>query len=92
MARGVHDVDLRIAVGDGGVLGQNGDTTLPLQIAGVHDTLHHLLVFPVDAALLEQGVHQGGLAVVNVGDDGYISQLGLLHGSIPPFISDKTKS
>ena len=35
--------------------------------------VHNLLVFPVDAALLEHLVHQGGLAVVHVGDNGDVS-------------------
>ena len=61
-------------VPDGGVLGQDGDAPLPLQVAGVHHPVHHLLVLPVDAALLEHLVHQGGLAVVDVGDDGNVSQ------------------
>ena len=33
----------------------------------------------VYAALLQHLVHQGGLAVVNVGDDGYVSQMFVLH-------------
>ena len=83
MARGVHDVDLGIAVPDGGILGQNGDAPLPLQIAGVHDAVHRLLVFPVHAALLEHLVHQRGLAVVDVGDDGYVSQFVVLQRKNP---------
>ena len=78
MARGVHNVDLGVAVLDGGVLGQDGDAPLPLQVVGVHDPLHRLLVLPVHAALLEHLVHQGGLAVVHVGDNGYVSQFFVL--------------
>ena len=33
----VHDVDLDVVIEDGGVLGQNGDAALALQIVGVHD-------------------------------------------------------
>ena len=58
----------------GGILGQNGNAALTLQIARVHHAVHHGLVLAVDAALLEHFVHQGGLAVVDVGDDGNISQ------------------
>ena len=79
VARGVHHVDLHVLVADGGVLGQDGDAPLPLQVAGVHDPVHHFLVLPVDAALLEHLVHQRGLAVVNVGDDGDVSQMFILH-------------
>ena len=78
MARGIHDVDLGVAVLDGGVLGQNGDTALTLQVVGVHDALHRLLVLAVHAALLEHLVHQRGLAVVDVGDNGHVSQFFVL--------------
>ena len=33
------------------------------------------LVFPEYAALLEHLVHQGGLAMVNVGDDGNVADI-----------------
>ena len=74
VARSVHDIDLGIAVLDGGILGQDGDAALTLKVAGVHDPVHHLLILAVDAALLQHLVHQGGLAVVYVGDDGDVSQ------------------
>ena len=74
VARRVDDIDLHVAILNGGVLGQNGDAALPLQVAGVHDPVLDFLVFPESAALLEHLVHEGGLAVVNVGDDGDISQ------------------
>ena len=83
MARGVHNVDLGVAVLDGGVLGQDGDAPLTLQIVGVHDPLHRLLVLAVHAALLEHLVHQGGLAVVHVGDNGYVSQFFVLQRKNP---------
>ena len=73
VTRGVHDVDLVVLIMHGSVLCQNGDAALPLQIAGVHDPLHGGLIFPVNAALLEHFVHQRGLAVVNVGDDGNVA-------------------
>ena len=73
VAGGIHDVDLHILVTDGGVLRQNGDATLPLQITGVHDSVHGGLIFPVNAALLQHFVNQGSLTVVNVGNDGNIA-------------------
>ena len=73
VTRGVHDVDLVVLIMHGSVLCQNGDAALPLQIAGVHDPLHGGLIFPVNAALLEHFVHQRGLAVVNVGDNGNVA-------------------
>ena len=79
MARGVHNVDFHILIPDRGVLGHNGDAAFPLQIAGVHDPVHGLLSFPVHAALLEHLVYQGGFTVVDVGDDGNVSQVFILH-------------
>ena len=78
VTRRVHNVDLRVAVLDGGVLGEDGNAALPLQIVGVHDALHHLLILTIHAALLEHLIHQRGLAVVNVGDDRYVSQFFVL--------------
>ncbi|MNL64886.1 hypothetical protein D3C87_1891510 [compost metagenome] len=69
MAGGVEDVDLVAFVLDGGVLGQDGDATLALQVTGVHDTVHHGFVRLEDATLAQQAVHQRGLAVVDVRDD-----------------------
>ena len=82
VARGIHAVDLGVLRPDGGVLCQDGDAPLPLQVAGVHDPVHHLLILPVDAALLQHLVHQRGFAVVDVGDDGDISQMFVLHNSL----------
>ena len=42
---------------------------------GVHDPLDHLLVLAEHAALPQHGVHQGGLAVVHVGDDRDVAQV-----------------
>ena len=78
VAGGVDDVDLGVAVVDGGVLGQDGDAALALQVVGVHDPLAVLLVGAEHPALLQQRVHQGGLAVVDVGDDGDVAKV---HGS-----------
>ena len=72
---GVHDVDLDVFVGDRRVLGNDGDAALALQIHLVHDALGDGLVGAEDAALLEHPVHQGRLAVVNVGDNRDIPQV-----------------
>ena len=69
----VHDVDLDLVVENGGVLGQDGDAALALQLVGVHDAVHQFLVGAKYAALAEHGVHQRGLAVVDVGDDGDVA-------------------
>ena len=75
MARGVDDVDLDALVGAGAVLSQNGDAALTLDIAAVHDTLCHDLIVAESAALTQHGIHQRGLAVVNVSDNGDVAQI-----------------
>ena len=78
VARRVHNVDLGVAVLDGGILGQDGDAALPLQIVGVHHPFHCLLILTVYAALLEHLIHQRSLAVVDVGNNGDVSQFIIL--------------
>jgi hypothetical protein len=48
---------------------------LALQVDRIHHPLGHVLVGPKDAALPEHGVHQGGLAVIDVGDDGQVANV-----------------
>ena len=73
VARGVHDVDLDALPAHGGVLGQDGDPALALERVRVHDPLFHLLVGAERPRLPQHLIHQGGLAVVDVGDDGEIT-------------------
>ena len=70
----VNDIDLGLLIMNGGILCQNGDAALPLDIVGVHHALRHLLVLAEHAALLEHFVHQRGLAVVNVRDNGNVAK------------------
>jgi stress response protein SCP2 len=79
MAWGIHNVDLRVLVGDGCVLGQNGDSTLTLDRVGVHDAVDNLLVCAEHTALPQQAVDQRRFAVVNVRDDGNISHIFSYH-------------
>ncbi len=74
MARRVDDIDAGIAVEDRRGLGQDSDAALALEIVGIHRPLDLALVVPVGAGLLEQPVDQGGLAVVDVSDDGDVAQ------------------
>lgn len=73
--RGVYDIDygdgsIRVMAVHGGVLGQDGDALLPLQIARVHHPFLQLTAFTQRPGLPQHGVNQGGLAVVDVRDDG----------------------
>ena len=69
----VHNVDARAVIGDGGVLGQDGDAAFALEFVGVHNPLHHGFTLAENAALPEHGVHQRGLAVVHMRDDGNVA-------------------
>src|SRR5699024_5335828 len=81
VAGGVDDVDhrdrtVRVVPVHRGVLGQDGDALLPLQVAGVHHPVYRLGTFGEGAGLPEHRVDQGGLAVVDVGDDGDVAKIG----------------
>ena len=80
MARGVDEVQSVGLSVVGGVVELNGgsfdgDAPLPLQVHRVQDLVFH---FPLidGVAFLQQAVRQGGLAVIDVGDDGKISDFG----------------
>ena len=85
VSRRVHNVDLGSLVEDGGILGEDGDAPLPLDVVGIHHPFRYFLILPENAALLQQLVHQGGLAVVYMGDDSDISNVFpfLLHNDLP---------
>ncbi|BAS09997.1 hypothetical protein AHiyo4_34190 [Arthrobacter sp. Hiyo4] len=82
VAGGVDDVDGdgftiggRSVVGHGGVLGQDGDALFALQVTGVHHAVFEVVVFGKRVGLLEHGVDQCGLAVVNVGHDRDVAEV-----------------
>ena len=71
----IDDIDVHAFILHRAVLRQNGDAALFFQVVGIHHALGDMLVRGESASLLQQLVHQGGLAVVNVGDDGDITEL-----------------
>ena len=75
VAGGVDDVDFHAVPAHGTVLGGDGDAAFPFQIHAVHDTVIDLLVASENPALAEECVHERGLAVVNVSNDGDITKL-----------------
>ena len=75
VARRVDDIDLGVVEKKSGVLGQNGDAALALQVVGIHHALDKFLIGAENAALPEHGVHQRGFAVVNVSDDGDVANI-----------------
>ena len=74
VARGVDQVDLDAPPHHRGGLGQDGDAPLPLLVVGVHHPIDHRLVGGEDPGGAEQAVDQGGLAVVDVRDEGDVAE------------------
>ena len=66
----------RALPGDRRGLGQDGDAPLPLLVVGVHDPVDEVLVGAEHARAAEQGVDQGGLAVVDVRHEGDVAEGG----------------
>ena len=73
MPGSVDDVDLVPLVVDAGRLGKDGDSSLVLERIGIHAAGGDLFVFAESPARLEHGIDKSGLAVIDVGDDGDVS-------------------
>ena len=71
----VDEVDGLALPVDGGVLGLDGDALLTLEIHGIHHAFLDLLVGAVNTAFLEEFVDEGGLPMVDVGDDGDVADV-----------------
>ncbi len=84
VAGGVDDVDAGVAPDHRGALGEDGDASLALQVVAVHGALGHDLVVAERAGLAEELVDEGGLAVIDVGDDRDVADLhgGLGYGDV----------
>ena len=76
VAGGVDDVELDAAVADRRVLGEDRDPLLALEIHRVEHSLGHRLARPERAGLPQQRVDQRRLAVVDVGDDRDVADVG----------------
>src|SRR3546814_10084289 len=70
----VDDVEAVAVRGDGGVLGQERDAAFLFLVVAVHHALGEHGAFGERARLLEQAVDEGGLAMVDVGDDGDVAE------------------
>ncbi len=76
----VHDVEPDVPVVDGRLLGQDRDALLALEVARVHDPVDDGLVGAERARLAEHRVDERGLAVIDVGDDRDVAQVGARGG------------
>ena len=76
VARRVDDVDLHVATTDSDVLRQDRDALLAFEVHRVEHALGDLLVGAEGPCLPQHGVDQRRLAVVDVGDDGHVTNVG----------------
>ena len=75
MPRGINDVDQRVAILNSCVFSENGNAALTFNLVGVHGTNINLFTCFQRVRLLQHFINQSGLAMVNVSDDGDITQL-----------------
>ena len=73
--RRIHDIQPDAVVVDRRLLGQDRDALLTFEIHRVEDPVDQRLVRAEGACLSQHPIHQGGLAVVNVGDDRDVAQV-----------------
>src|SRR5438552_6205760 len=75
MAGRIDNVDVIIFVFEGGVFSLDGDALFALKVHGIHDPFlaGDGLIGAKSAGLLEQAIHQRGLAVIDVSDNRDIS-------------------
>lgn len=78
---GVDDVDDRdtavaVMLVNGGVLREDGDALLAFEVAGVHDAIDQFGALLECPRLAQHGVDESGLAVVDVCDDGNVTEAG----------------
>ncbi len=72
----VDDVQANAVIVDRSLLGEDGDALLALEVVGVHDSFHDDLVGAKGSGLAKHGVDERGLAMVDVGDDGQVPDVG----------------
>jgi hypothetical protein len=74
--RGINDVDTVVIPFDSGVFSEDGNPTLFLQIVGVHHAFGGFSTLITEGTgLLQQLINQGSFTMVNVRDDGDITQI-----------------
>ena len=59
---------------------EDRDAPLALLVVGVHDAVDDRLMGGEDAGLAEEGIDQGGLAMVDVGDQSDVTEPDGRHG------------
>ena len=75
VARRIDDVDTRVFPVERRHLGEDGDAALALQVVRIHGAFGDALVVAERARLFQKHVDEGGFAVIDVGNDGYVAQV-----------------
>ena len=75
MARRIDDIDLYTIICYSGIFRKNRDASLSFEVVGIHDSFYHRLIFAVNAALLEHFVYECRLTMIDVRDDGDVSEI-----------------
>ena len=78
VAGGVDDVDAGALPGHGGAFGQDRDAAFAFEVVTVERPFGDLLVFAEGAGLFQELVDEGGLAMIDVRDDGDVADF---HGA-----------
>ena len=75
MSRSIDNIDLHPFIGDGHVLGKDSDATLPFQVIVVQDKIAEIFGPAYKVGLIDHPVHEGGLSMVNMGNNGDVSDV-----------------
>ena len=73
MARRIYDIDLYVVIKNRRVFGKNRDAALALQLIGIHHALDDLFIGAESAALAKHGVDERRFTVINVRDNGDVT-------------------
>ena len=79
VARRIDDINSITVPLERGVLRANRNSFFPLEVHRIHHPLFDLLVGAKSAGLAQQLIDKGGLAVINVRNDGNVTNL--VHGT-----------
>ena len=85
VSRCVNNIDMHAFVLNRTILCQNGNAALFFQIIIIHYALGNMLVRSKSGGLSQQLIHEGGFAVVNVGDNGDVTDCAR-HDLLPAMI------
>ena len=75
----IDDVDVRAFPANGTVFGKNSNAAFAFDGIAVHHAFNHFFVLGKSARLAQELVDHSGLAMIDVGDDGDVTDL-LSHG------------